>query len=88
MFTDASAVQLVAVGTTSFVNAVIPRKGLAPVAVLRLCGPATRALPPFCDVPPDLAAALGERHYLLPGSCTRMVTPCQTVLNIWVQYAV
>jgi N-methylhydantoinase A/oxoprolinase/acetone carboxylase beta subunit len=32
---------------------------LSPVAVLRLCGPSTAALPPLVSLPPDLAAIVG-----------------------------
>ena len=60
-------VGLVCLGTTQFINALVRHEDLAQVAVLRLCGPATRALPPFCDLPPTIAAATGETHYMLQG---------------------
>lgn len=37
------------------------------MAVFRLCGPATRALPPLCDIPSSLC--IGSRGYMLPGEC-------------------
>lgn len=43
------------IGTTKLVNAVVQRQGLVQVAVLRLCGPTTRSVPPFADFPKDLA---------------------------------
>ena len=53
------------VGTTHFVNAIVQRSAeLSPVAVLRLCGPASGALPPFVSLPADLAAIV-RGHYLL-----------------------
>ena len=55
------------IGTTHFVNAVIQRKGLSPVTVLRLCGPVSIALPPFCDFPNDLRQAIGGRYHFLNG---------------------
>lgn len=55
------------IGTTHFVNAVVQRKGLAKVAVLRLCGPATVALPPFCDFPADLRKLIGGKYFFLNG---------------------
>ena len=55
------------IGTTHFVNAVVQRKGLAKVAVLRLCGPATAALPPFCDFPADLRKLIGGKYFFLNG---------------------
>lgn len=55
------------IGTTHFVNAVVQRKGLTKVAVLRLCGPATMAIPPLCDFPVDLKNAIGAMHFFLNG---------------------
>ncbi|KAK2547285.1 putative D-/L-hydantoinase subunit A [Acropora cervicornis] len=43
------------------------RKFLTKVAVLRLCGPATRAIPPLCDFPPDLRNVVGGTHFFLNG---------------------
>lgn len=55
------------IGTTHFVNAIVQRKGLTKVAVLRLCGPATTAIPPLCDFPADLRKAIGSMHFFLNG---------------------
>ena len=46
----------VSIGTTHFVNAVVERASdkLAPIAAIRLCGPASRSLPPFADFPSNL----------------------------------
>lgn len=60
-------IRAVMVGTTHFVNALLQRRGIARIAVLRLCGPATRLLPPFSDWPDALREAVGDQHYLLPG---------------------
>ena len=49
-----STISRVNIGTTHFINAVIQRKHLDKVSVVRLCGPASRALPPFYDFPGDL----------------------------------
>jgi N-methylhydantoinase A/oxoprolinase/acetone carboxylase beta subunit len=46
----------VMIGTTHFINAVIQRRGLTPVAALRIGLPASATLPPFCDWPEDVAA--------------------------------
>jgi len=48
----------VMLGTTHCTNAVVARRGLTPVAVLRIGAPASTAVPPLTDWPPDLAAAL------------------------------
>ena len=67
LHSDPQQIELVCLGTTHFINALIRQDDLAHVAVLRLCGPATRALPPFCDMPAELIAAIGQQYYMLPG---------------------
>ena len=57
----------VMLGTTQFTNAVIERRRLNQVAVVRLGAPATTAVPPMSDWPEDLAAEIGDHHYLLHG---------------------
>ncbi|KZO91757.1 hydantoinase/oxoprolinase [Calocera viscosa TUFC12733] len=44
------------IGTTHFINAVLEQdvRRLQKVAVIRLCGPYTRKVPPFIDFPPHL----------------------------------
>ena len=59
----------VSIGTTHFVNAVIQRKNLARVAVMRLCGPASRSLPPLCEFPEDLAQIVYGLELLVNGGC-------------------
>ena len=53
-------VQAVAIGTTSFVNALIERDStrLDKVAVIRLCGPYSRLTPAFSAFPYELRAIL------------------------------
>lgn len=55
------------IGTTHFVNAIVQRKGLTKVAVLRLCGSASRAIPPLCDFPADLKKVIGGMYFFLNG---------------------
>lgn len=62
-----TAVQAVFLGTTQFVNAVVQRQGLAKVFVVRLCGTATKALPPFLGIPADLQAAVVAGYLLAAG---------------------
>ncbi len=57
----------VMLGTTQFTNAVIERRRLNKVAVLRLAAPATTAVPPMSDWPEDLRAVVDGGHYLLHG---------------------
>ena len=74
---------LVCLGTTQFINALVRQEDLAQVAVLRLCGPATRALPPFCDVPPTITAATGETHYMLQGEQLSFLCLCNKMPRMW-----
>jgi N-methylhydantoinase A/oxoprolinase/acetone carboxylase beta subunit len=53
-----SAVTGVMIGTTHFTNAVVERRRLLPVGVIRLGLPATQALPPMVDWPDDLRAVV------------------------------
>jgi N-methylhydantoinase A/oxoprolinase/acetone carboxylase beta subunit len=62
-----AAVEAAMIGTTHFTNAVIQRRGLTPVAVFRLCEPATHSLPPMIDWPSDLHRAVQGYTALLPG---------------------
>jgi N-methylhydantoinase A/oxoprolinase/acetone carboxylase beta subunit len=52
------AVDRVALGTTHAVNAIVQRRGLRRVAVLRLGAPGTLAVPPCTGWPADLVAAI------------------------------
>jgi N-methylhydantoinase A/oxoprolinase/acetone carboxylase beta subunit len=60
-------VAAVLIGTTQFTNALVERRHLLPTAVVRLCGSATRALPPFVDWPDDLRRVAEGRVYLVDG---------------------
>jgi len=67
---DRSAVRLAMLGTTQCTNAVVERRGLRRVAVLRLGAPATTAVPPLADWPADLrdvvladARVIGGGHH-------------------------
>lgn len=74
---EPSAIQSVMIGTTHFLNAVIQRKSLAKVAVLRLCLPAGSAIRPFADWPVDLQACVEGHTALLHGGYDydgRMIT--------------
>jgi N-methylhydantoinase A/oxoprolinase/acetone carboxylase beta subunit len=73
-----AAVEAAMIGTTHFTNAVIQRRGLTPVAVFRLCGPATHSLPPMIDWPSDLRRTVQGYTALLPGGFEfdgRPITP-------------
>src|SRR5438105_1554650 len=61
------AIDAVVIGTTHFVNAVVTRCGLAPVAAIRIGLPTGASLPPFCDWPPDLAELARGAVFMLEG---------------------
>jgi N-methylhydantoinase A/oxoprolinase/acetone carboxylase beta subunit len=60
-------VDAVMVGTTQFTNAVVQRRGLTPVAAVRIGLPASASLPPFSDWPDDLAAVVRSEVVMLEG---------------------
>lgn len=60
-------IDCVMIGTTQFTNAVIERRSLLPVGVIRLALPATTAIPPLTDWPEDLVAAVGRNTVLVAG---------------------
>ena len=61
--------QRVSIGTTHFVNAVKERAAqhLKRVAVIRLCGTASRDLPPFADFPKDLTDLVYGGKFMVQG---------------------
>lgn len=68
-----AGVRGVSIGTTQLVNALVTRSpALARVFVVRLCGPASGALPPFSGIPPDLLHTIGGGYLLADGAaaCT------------------
>lgn len=62
-----AAVGSVMIGTTHFTNALVERRRLDQVGVLRLASPSGEALPPLTGWPADLIEQLGRRLFLLPG---------------------
>src|SRR5439155_15851113 len=61
------AIDGVVIGTTHFVNAVIQRRHLSPVAAVRIGLPASASLPPFCDWPDDLAGIVRGAVHMIEG---------------------
>lgn len=57
----------VMIGTTHFVNALVERRGLLEVGVMRLAGAAAEALPPMSGWPDDLKRCIGGMSFQLPG---------------------
>eukprot|EP01105_Mastigella_eilhardi_P025552 TRINITY_DN698_c0_g1_i4.p1 TRINITY_DN698_c0_g1~~TRINITY_DN698_c0_g1_i4.p1 ORF type:complete len:936 (+),score=202.97 TRINITY_DN698_c0_g1_i4:164-2809(+) len=63
----AEEVASVTIGTTSFINALLQRRGLARVAIVRLAGPGSEAVPPLCDFPADLREHVEGMWRIVPG---------------------
>lgn len=57
----------VMIGTTHFINALVEADRLARTAAIRLCLPATAALPPFVEWPQRLRTAMHGTAHLAPG---------------------
>ncbi|KAH6896634.1 hypothetical protein B0T10DRAFT_161139 [Thelonectria olida] len=66
---DQNRVLSVTIGTTHFINALVEAdaRRLDRVAVVRLCGPFTRQIPPFSDFPVGLRGILDGGAYYLSG---------------------
>ncbi|KAL0941345.1 hydantoinase [Colletotrichum truncatum] len=66
---DQKRVLGVTIGTTHFINALVEAdtRRLSRVAVVRLCGPFTRQIPPFSDFPSGLHRILDGGVYYLDG---------------------
>lgn len=65
----------VMIGTTHFLNAVVEGKHLEKVGILRLCGAATRALPPLIDWPDRLRSLVDGGAALVGGGVNFDGTP-------------
>ena len=57
----------VMIGTTQFTNAIVERRRLVPVAIVRLALPATESLNPLIDWPRDLVDTIGRHVYMARG---------------------
>ncbi|MBX5464691.1 MAG: hydantoinase/oxoprolinase family protein, partial [Clostridia bacterium] len=64
---DPAAITHAMLGTTQVTNAIIERRGLAPVAILRLGAPATQAVGPLASWPADLREKVEGPSAILPG---------------------
>jgi N-methylhydantoinase A/oxoprolinase/acetone carboxylase beta subunit len=64
---DASAVQRAMLGTTELANALLERRGLDPVALVRIGAPATLGIPPAALWPDDLRARALADYCIVAG---------------------
>ena len=62
-----SSIQTVMIGTTQFTNAIIERRELSKIAVIRIGLPSGRGMPPMVDWPQDMIDAIGAEIYTLHG---------------------
>lgn len=62
-----SNLDAIVVGTTHFINAVVQRSELEPVAALRIGTPASRSIPPYCDWPKDLRQTIDHGIWSVAG---------------------
>ncbi len=60
-------IDCVMIGTTQFTNAVIARRSLLPVGIVRLALPAASAIPPLTDWPLDLLEVVGGNVHQVGG---------------------
>lgn len=57
----------VMIGTTQFTNAIVERRRLVEVGIIRLALPATESLNPLIDWPKDLVEVIGKNVYMAKG---------------------
>ena len=62
-----SGIQTVMIGTTQFTNAIVERRELSRVAVIRIGLPSGRGMPPMVDWASDMTEAIGAQIYMLHG---------------------
>ena len=62
-------------GTTQVTNAIIQRRGLSRVGILRLGAPATEAIPPLEGWPENLKQEVAGPWAILPGGWSTMADP-------------
>lgn len=64
---DLSAISYVSLGTTQATNAIIRRRDLAKVAIVRICLPAGKGVKPLSEWEKDLVTAIDGNAYLIHG---------------------
>ena len=64
---DLGAIKHAMLGTTHCTNAILERRNLNRVGLVRIGAPATLAIPPFVGWPSDLRAAIGDQYAVVEG---------------------
>lgn len=62
-----SDIDVLMIGTTHFVNALVRRSDLERTGVIRICLPSGASIPPFSDWPDALTRAMGGKFRLIHG---------------------
>ena len=64
---DVNQITQAMLGTTQATNAIVERKNLGKVGILRIGYPATASILPYTEWPEDIAAILSNRYALIHG---------------------
>ncbi len=64
---SAGSIKTVMIGTTQFTNAIVERRELSKIAVIRIGLPSGRGMPPMVDWPRDMVDAIDAEVYMLHG---------------------
>ena len=64
---DLQSIRHAMLGTTHCTNAILERRNLDRVGLIRIGAPATLAIPPFVGWPDDLRAAIGDHQVIVEG---------------------
>lgn len=64
---DKDNIKYAMLGTTHCTNAIVERKNLCRVGIIRIGSPATHAIEPMIDWPKDLVDAVSDQYYIVKG---------------------
>lgn len=64
---DKSKIKFAMLGTTHCTNAIVERKNLSKVGIIRIGAPATLSIKPMIDWPEDLVEAINKESYIVKG---------------------
>jgi N-methylhydantoinase A/oxoprolinase/acetone carboxylase beta subunit len=64
---DPAGIRHAMLGTTHSTNAIVERRGLARVGILRLCAPSGLGVPPYIDWPEDILPHIGKLYRMVRG---------------------
>jgi N-methylhydantoinase A/oxoprolinase/acetone carboxylase beta subunit len=64
---DPAGITHAMLGTTHSTNAIVERRGLARVGIIRLCAPSGLGVPPYIDWPEDILPHIGKLYRMVKG---------------------